>query len=229
MRRLATSGVYSVKDFDLLPIVYVKSPCTTTTTTTTTTIKRTLPAPLVFTATPTLLLMIHTIVESKCFCSCERTPLPQGFFPFCSKSSHVSIFSGAVVFLFVCVVKSVMTCFRHRRHPHRCRPPTRPPTALYALVVNFLKEVCAVCVQGLQISFLRVSCPTVNACPTVGDCFALIRTSAHVEPVPSHTTTTTTDTRRAARAARAARVARVGAPHARARVPERHQQRLRQA
>jgi hypothetical protein len=75
MRRLATSGVYSVKDFDLLPIVYVKSlllPCTTTTTTT---IKRTLPAPLVFTATPTLLLMIHTIVESKCFCSCERTPL----------------------------------------------------------------------------------------------------------------------------------------------------------
>jgi len=46
MRRLATSGVYSVKDFDLLPIVYVKSlilPCATTTTTT---IKRTLPASL---------------------------------------------------------------------------------------------------------------------------------------------------------------------------------------
>jgi hypothetical protein len=47
MRRLATSGVYSVKDFDLLPIVYVKSlllPCATTTTTTT--IRRTLPASL---------------------------------------------------------------------------------------------------------------------------------------------------------------------------------------
>jgi len=152
MRRLATSGVYSVKDFDLLPIVYVKSlappppppPSSAHSL-----------HPLVFVATPTLLVMSHTIVESKRFCSCERTPLRRARVPFHFAQSQVmsAVFPGAVVFLFVgCKIRDDLL-------PPPPSPPPLPPThpathrALRSCREVLERSVCCVC-RGCKSFFL---------------------------------------------------------------------------